>query len=56
MLIAYSSSPNLATPRDNMAVSEICQTLNDYEAVFPGTELKLVFKTTTIDPATDLES
>ena len=47
---------NLATPRDNMAVSEICQTLNDYEAVFPGTELKLVFKTTTIDPATDQES
>lgn len=46
---------NLATPRDNMAVSEICQTLNDYEAVFPGTELKLVFKTTTMDPATDQE-
>jgi len=45
----------LATPRDNMAVSEICQTLNDYEAVFPGTKLKLVFKTTTMTPARDQE-
>ena len=35
---------SLATPRDNMAIREICQTLNDYEAVFPGTRLKLVYK------------
>jgi hypothetical protein len=35
---------SLATPRDNMAIREICQTLNDYEAVFPGTKLKLVYK------------
>lgn len=34
----------LATPRDNMAISKIFQTLNDYEAVFPGTKLKLVYK------------
>jgi len=35
---------SLATPRDNMAIREIYQTLNDYEAVFPGTRLKLVYK------------
>jgi len=34
---------SLATPRDNMAIREIYQTLNDYEAVFPGTRLKLVY-------------
>ncbi len=39
---------SLATPRDNMAIREICQTLNDYEAVFPGTNLKLYFKTATL--------
>lgn len=44
---------SLATPRDNMAISEICQTLNDYEAVFPGTNLKLYFKTATEKPAMD---
>ena len=42
---------SLSTPRDNMAIREICQTLNDYEAVFPGTNLKLFFKTATVDPA-----
>ena len=46
---------SLATPRDNMAIREICQTINDYEAVFPGTKLKLVFKTATLAPATDQE-
>ena len=35
---------SLATPRDNSAIKEICQTINDYEAVFPGTKLKLVYK------------
>jgi len=42
---------SLSTPRDNMAIREICQTLNDYEAVFPGTNLKLFFKTATVEPA-----
>jgi len=46
---------SLATPRDNMAINEICQTLNDYEAVFPGTKLKLVLKTATVTPARDQE-
>ena len=34
---------SLATPRDNMAIRVICQTLNYYETVFPGTRLKLVY-------------
>jgi len=42
---------SLATPRDNLAIREICQALNDYEAIFPGTKLKLVYKTTTLTPA-----
>jgi len=42
---------SLSTPRDNMAIREICQTLNDYETVFPGTNLKLFFKTATVEPA-----
>ncbi|MFO7971723.1 MAG: hypothetical protein R6U40_08230 [Desulfobacterales bacterium] len=42
---------SLTTPRDNLAVREICQTINDYEAVFPGTKLKLVYKTATLTPA-----
>jgi hypothetical protein len=42
---------SLATPRYNMAIREICQTLNDYEAVFPGTNLKLIYKTATIKTA-----
>lgn len=46
---------SLSTPRDNLAVMEICQTLNDYEAVFPGTNLKLFFKTATLTPARDQE-
>jgi len=39
---------SLATPRDNSAVREICQTINDYEAIFPGTNLKMVYKTETL--------
>jgi len=46
---------SLATPRDNLAVKEICQTLNDFETVFPGTKLKLVYKTATLAPALDQE-
>ena len=46
---------SLATPMDNHAISEICQTLNDYEAVLPGTDLRLVFKTATAVTATDQE-
>ena len=44
---------SLATPRDNLAVQEISQTINYYEAIFPGTKLKLVYKTTTLTTALD---
>ena len=46
---------SLATPRENMAITKICQTLNDYQAIFPGTNLKLFFKTATSGSATDQE-
>ncbi|GAI62906.1 unnamed protein product, partial [marine sediment metagenome] len=46
---------SLSTPRDNMAIREICQTLNDYEAVFPGTNPRLFFKTATLETARDQE-
>lgn len=46
---------SLATPRDNMAIGEICETLNDYETVFPGTKLKLFFKTATMTSARNQE-
>lgn len=38
---------SLATPRDNLALEKICNLLNDTETVFPGTNLKLIFKMTT---------
>jgi len=46
---------SLSTPRDNKAVMEICQTLNDYELIFPGTNLRLFFKTATLTPTRDHE-
>lgn len=38
----------LSTQRDNNAIENICQILNDTETIFPGTDLKLVYKTATI--------
>ena len=38
-----------------MAARKICQVLNDYEEVFPGIKLKLVFKTATMVPTRDQE-
>lgn len=35
---------SLSNPRDNKAAIEICQTLNDSETKFPGTNLKLIYK------------
>ena len=46
---------SLATPRDNLAGREICQTLNDYQATFPGTKLRLVYENATTNPARDQE-
>lgn len=39
---------SLATPRDNLALEKICSLLNDTETVFPGSDLTLVFKMTTL--------
>ncbi len=35
---------SLATPRDNMAVRKLCQLLNESETIYPGSNLKLIFK------------
>lgn len=35
---------SLSNPRDNKAAIEICQTLNDSETKFSGTNLKLIYK------------
>ncbi len=43
-IVLYS----LATNRDNMAIENISQILNETETVFPGTELRLIFKTATV--------
>jgi len=39
---------SLATPRDNLAFENICQLLNDTETIYPGTNLKLIYKMATI--------
>jgi len=39
---------SLSTPRDNKAALEICQTLNDSQTIFPGTNLKLIYKIATL--------
>ena len=38
---------SLATPRDNNAVKNICELLNNTETVFPGTNLMLIYKSAT---------
>ncbi len=35
---------SLAKPRDNMAVRQLCQLLNESETIYPGSNLKLIFK------------
>jgi hypothetical protein len=39
---------SMASNRENLAINQICQTLNEAEVVFPGSNLTLVYKTTTI--------
>ena len=34
----------LSTPRDNEAVKKVCQILNDTETIYPGTNLKIIYK------------
>lgn len=36
---------SLATPRDNEAVRKLCHLLNETQTVYPGTNLKLIYKT-----------
>lgn len=35
---------SLSTPRDNEAVEKICTLLNDTETIYPGTDLKMIYK------------
>jgi len=35
---------SLSNPRDNKAAVEICQTLNDTQTKFPGTNLRMIYK------------
>ena len=42
---------SLATPRYNLALLEIIQTINYYEAIFPGTKLKLFYKNKSLTSA-----
>jgi hypothetical protein len=35
---------SLSVPRYNQAINELCETLNQTETIFPGTELKMIFK------------
>lgn len=44
---------SLSNPRDNKAAIEICQTLNDSETKFPGTNLKLFYKFATNETTID---
>ena len=37
----------LSRPRDNEAVRQICTLLNETETDFPGTQLRLIYKTAT---------
>lgn len=38
---------SLATPRDNLALENICQLLNNTETIYPGTNLRLIYKMAT---------
>jgi hypothetical protein len=38
---------SLSSQRDNMAVANVCYLLNETETLYPGTNLKLIFKNTT---------
>ena len=38
---------SLSTPRENAAAKEICDILNEYNAIYPGTDLRLIYKLAT---------
>ena len=37
---------SLSTPRANLATEKLCALLNDTQTIFPGTNYKMIFKTT----------
>jgi hypothetical protein len=41
----------LFTPRANEALKQLCQILNQTKAVFPNTNIKLIYKTTAFQTA-----
>ena len=45
---------SLATPRDNEAVKKLCQLLNDSEVIYPGTDLRLIYKTVAVLSTKDM--
>jgi prepilin-type processing-associated H-X9-DG protein len=47
---------SLATPRDNEAIAAICESLNDTETIYSGTDLRMIFKSATICPASNQDS
>jgi len=36
-----------STPRNNQALEELCEILTDSETIYPGTELRLIYKLAT---------
>jgi len=37
----------MSTPRENRAIEEVCDTLNDTQTLFPGTNMRLIYKLAT---------
>jgi len=46
---------SLNTPRANKSITELCQILNESETIFPGTNLKIIYKTMAIKTAVSQE-
>jgi len=44
---------SLATPRDNEAVNKLCQLLTDSQVVYPGTNLRMIYKTIAVQSTKD---
>ena len=38
---------SLSSPRENEAVKNVCEILNDHKVIYPGTELRLIYKMAT---------
>ena len=42
---------SLATPRDNKAANRLCQLLTESQTIYPGTDLRLIYKTIAVQSA-----